>query len=399
MEKSSKITTLYVITKSVWAGAGKYTYDLATSLSSDKFDVHVAAGGQGVLAQKIKQKNITYHEIESFQRDVSFFKDLSAFFEILALLFKTKPNVVHVSSSKAGGIAGAAIWAYKIFKSPVTIFTAHGWAFSEPRSKIQTKLIKIFSKFTCLFYDKIICVSEYDKQIALKNNIAPKNKLITIQNGIKSEDYTFLSREKAREKLSVNSSQLSDTGDQIWVGTIGEFTKNKGHKYLIDAVKMLHASGYMLHVFIIGFGEGKEKLEKQIKDLKLENNVFLIDSQGNEANYLKAFDIFVLPSVKEGLPYVLLEAGLARLPVIATNVGGVSEIIENISENSRVISTGLLVKPANPQQITEAIEKLIKETELKNNLATSLWEKIYREFSFEKMLESTQNLIAQVKKE
>ncbi len=373
-KKSTKTKILYIITKSVWAGAGKYTYDLATNLPG-AFDVHVAAGGQNVLAKKLRQKNIAYHEIESFQRDVSFFKDLSAFFEILSLLFKTRPNIVHVSSSKAGGITGVAMLLYKLCTLRFTlhaVFTAHGWAFNEDLSKLKINLIKLFSKLTCIFYNKIICVSEYDRQAAIKNKITPKNKLITIHNGIKPEDYKFLSQENARKKLS------TDSDDSIWIGTIGEFTKNKGHTYLIDAIKILNLPEETLKVFIIGFGEEKEKLKSKIKNQKLSDKVFLIDSKGIEANYLKAFDIFILSSTKEGLPYVLLEAGLARLPVIATDVGGVSEIIAD-----------LLIKPKKPKQIAEAIKKLINNTELKNNLASSLWEKIYREFSFEKMLTDT----------
>jgi glycosyltransferase involved in cell wall biosynthesis len=81
-------------------------------------------------------------------------------------------------------------------------------------------------------------------------------------------------------------------------------------------------------LIIIGTGEEKEKLEKQIKDLRLENRVFLVGFVENASWYLKAFDIFVLSSVKEGLPYVLIEAGFAGLPVVASDVGGVSEIIE-----------------------------------------------------------------------
>lgn len=346
-----KKSILYIITKSIWGGAGKYVYDLATGLPKEKFRVFVAAGGQGELAQKIIAANIPYFEINAFQRNVNVFKDIRAFFEILSLLFKTKPNIVHVSSAKAGGISGAAIFLYRLatmfrrislYDRPQetllrAVFSVHGWTFNEQRPRWQIFLIKVFSKLTCLFYDKIICVSEFDYQGAIKNRTAPAKKMIAIHNGIKPEEYNF------HEKM----------GKKFTVGTIGESTKNKGHKYLIEA-------------------------GKYFPDIKFN----IISNMPDAAKYLKNFDIFVLPSLKEGLPYVLLEAGLAEIPIIAANVGGVPEIIQNEK-------TGLLISPADPEELTNAIKKLIDNPVLAKTLGQNARQKILQDFSFEKMLNGT----------
>ena len=111
----------------------------------------------------------------------------------------------------------------------------------------------------------------------------------------------------------------------------------------------------------------------------------IISGVPNASRYLKNFDIFVLPSLKEGLPYVILEAGLAGLPVIASNVGGIPEIIENGKD-------GLLVPPADPKELIKAIKKLIEDKTLRENLAKNLHEKITKEFSLEKMLRETISL-------
>ncbi|MBU4223615.1 glycosyltransferase, partial [Patescibacteria group bacterium] len=208
-EKTTKI--LYIITKSVWAGAGKYVYDLATALPKNQFEVFVAAGGNGELAKKIKDTGIPYFEIKNFQRDINIFKEFFAFFEILSLLIKAKPGIIHVSSAKAGGVAGVAIFVYKFLKKPArTIFTAHGWTFNELRPKWQIFLIKFFSRLTCVFYDKIICVSEYDYQSAIKNKIASTKKMAMIHNGIKPEDYNFLPREEARKNITNQNLKLEN---------------------------------------------------------------------------------------------------------------------------------------------------------------------------------------------
>lgn len=382
MAIKEKRKILYIITKSVWGGAGKYVSDLAVNLPNSEFETFVAAGGKGELAEKVANAGLSYHEIKNFQKDVNVFKDFLAIFEIFKLLKEIKPDIIHVNSSKAGGIAGIASFCYSLLVirySLFKVFTAHGWAFHEDKPQWKIFLIKILSRLTCFFYDKIICVSEFDRQSAIKNKIALAEKLITIHNGIKIDDYNFLQQQKARERLELGNSVSKS---EIWIGTIGEFTKNKGHKYLIDAVHKLHlptgeteTKNCKLKTIIIGWGE-------EITNYKFENNIFLIDNLSPAAPYLKAFDIFVLPSLKEGLPYVILEAGLAELPVIASDTGGISEIIEN-GEN------GILVSPKNSDELVSAIEKLISNESLRKDMATALRAKTLEEFSFKKMLSST----------
>jgi len=394
--QKEKKKVLYIITKSVWAGAGKYVYDLATGLPGDRFEASAAAGGRGELARKLEEAKIPYYEIKHFQRDVSLLGDVFSFFEILSLLFRTHPDVVHVSSSKASGLGGVAIFIYRIFfrlsLQPTcyklqAIFTAHGWAFAEKRNALQIKLIKLASKITCIFYNKIICVSEFDRQIALKNKIAPAKKLVTIHNGIKIDEYEFLTKEKARERIKNYDSRIKNE-EEIWIGTIGEFTKNKGQAYLIEVAEKLKIKNLKFKIVLIGFGEEYENLKFKIKNLKLEDNVFLLNNLESAPKYLKSFDIFTLPSLKEGLPYTILEAGLARLPVAASNIGGIPEIIENPSAGSGQ-ATGLLVEPENSEDLKNKIEKMIENTELRSNMAHALWEKVHQEFRFEQMLKKT----------
>ena len=259
---TKKSTCLYIITKSVWGGAAKYIYDLSTNLLGD-FDIAIAAGGKNKFYEKIKQTNIPYYKISSFQRNVNIFKEFLAGFEILSLLFQIKPDIIHVNSSKAGGITGIAGWIYKILSGKKTklIFTAHGWAFSEDRAKLQLFLIKLFSKITCLFYDKIICVSEYDRQTALKNKIAPARKLKTIHNGIDFEAISFLPKEEAQKKLINKTCSLV-------IGTIAEWTNNKGLIYLLRAIKKIKDKKFDL--ILIGSGENPDK-EKMYNFVKKNN--------------------------------------------------------------------------------------------------------------------------------
>lgn len=385
----AKKSILFIITKSVWGGAGKYVYDLATNLPPD-FAVAAAAGGKGELFSRLNQADIPYFEIKSFQRQVNIFKDVFAFWEILRLFFRLKPDIVHINSSKAGAVAGLAAKIYQIlaFRNLRLIFTAHGWAFNEERSQWQIFLIKIFSKITALFYGKIICVSEFDRKTALKNKIASAKKLITIRNGIDLKKLNLLSKAEAQKKLIGRETQA---GEKI-IGTIAEWTKNKGIIYLLEALRREIAAPSpklglaMTSIILIGSGENPDK-EKIINFIKKNNlkNVLLREFIPNAASYLKAFDFFILPSIKEGLPYTIMEAMAAGLPVIASKVGGIPELIDNNIN-------GILIEPKKSDLIAEEIVKLLEQPAVAKRLAKKAEQKAKQEFGLERMIEKTKEL-------
>ncbi len=374
MAKKSTSKILYIITKSVWGGGNRYVFDLANKMENDQ--VWIAAGGKGKFYRKIKKRGLPYFNINGFQRNINPLKDVFAFFEILSLIFQLKPDIIHTNSPKAGGITGLASWIYKLssHKKVKMIYTPHGWAFLEDRPAWQISLIKLFSKLTCLFYDKVICVSEYDRKAALREKIAPKKKLITIHNGIRK--ISFLEKKEAQKKLIKKNPSLV-------IGTIAEWTKNKGLIYLLKAVKDIEQE---FSLILIGSGENpdKRKIEKFIRKNKIKN-IYLIEWIDNAASYLKAFDIFVLPSIKEGLSFSILEAMKAKTPIIATNVGGIPELIQDDI-------TGLLIQPKKVKELKSKIKYLIDHPEQAKEMAQKAKEKAENEFSLEETIRKTRDL-------
>ncbi|MDE1925234.1 MAG: glycosyltransferase [Patescibacteria group bacterium] len=307
---------LFVITKSNWGGAQRYVFDLAANLPKDYFDAAVAFGGtggenapEGLLAQKLKEKNIRTIYIESFVRDVSLRTDFAALRELRALYQKEKPDIVHLNSSKAGGLGALAARMAGVKR---IIFTAHGWPFWENRNIVARSLIWIFSWLTVLLSHQVIVISEYDLKVARRMPFC-KRKICLIYNGINPQ-MQFGSGEKIRSAFP--------QGARI-IGTIGELNKNKNQQALIEEAK----NNQNLFVAIVGEGEERRALEKKIRTYGLESRVKLFGFMlASEA--LRGFDVFTLPSIKEGLPYVLLEAKTAGLPVVANRVGGVGEILD-----------------------------------------------------------------------
>jgi len=309
MKTSEPRKILFVITKSNWGGAQRYVYDLATALPKDTYEVSVAFGQPGRLADELHKAGIATHSIPSLRRDISLFADIKSFFELLQLFHTEKPDIVHLNSSKAAGIGALAA---RFAGVPKIIFTAHGWPFWENRNSFSRALIYLFSWLTALLSHTVITISDYDLRVAQKMMFI-RNKAVRIYNGI-DRHMVFGSADTIRNAFQ--------SGVTI-TGTIGELNKNKNQQALIEQARNNHD----MFVAIVGEGEERKTLEEKIKKYNLEDRVKLFGFLP-ASEVLLGFDVFALPSLKEGLPYVLLEAKLAGLPVVANRVGGVGEILD-----------------------------------------------------------------------
>jgi len=340
---------IYAITKSNWGGAQRYLYDLASNLPpASGWEVKVVAGGRGILTEKLQAAGIKTRTLPILQETSSLFRSLFSFvnfkaaWDLRKIIKEERPDILHLNSSKIMGLGALAALGLKIR----VVSTIHGWPFLESRFFPAKALIFFLSWFSALFQDKIILITKRDFNIAKK--IIPSKKLNYIPNGIGPID--FLPSAAARAFFSDKLGRKIMSNEAI-VGTVAELTKNKGLEYLVEAAKHLISNHKFL---IIGEGEERKKLESLIAKYRLQNTVFLLGFIPEAARYLKGLDIFVLPSLKEGLPYTVLEALAAELPVVATEVGGLPDI-------AQTAKSCFIVSPGNPEALAAAIEKLISE--------------------------------------
>lgn len=374
---------LFVVTKANWGGAQRYVFDLATNLPKDVFEAKVALGGEGFLKQRLEENKIETIPIPYLQRDVSFLKELMSFFSLIKIFKNERPKIIHLNSSKAGAIGAVAVLVYKILYArrlsltPKTIFTVHGWAFNEKRTFKAKSIIYLSQWFTSLLCDKTIIISRHDYRQALSMPLTPKHKFVFVPLGIPENNLDYISKQSARKNLGLEKKS------EIIIGTIAEFTKNKGLDYLLDAVNILKPQN--LQLAIIGDGEEKERMMRKIEDENLKENVTTCGFVPHAAKHIKAFDIFVLPSLKEGLPYTILEAMNAGVPVVASSVGGIPDLIEH--EKS-----GFLTIPANSNSIAEALGKLTSDIKTRNKFSKLSKLRAQEKFSFSSMLSRTIDL-------
>jgi len=371
---------LYLITQSDFGGAQRYVYDLATNISV-KYNIIIGGGEQGAigeLAKKLQNQDVKYINITHLKRAINPYHDILALWQIIQIIIREKPDIIHLNSTKIsvlGSLAGK-IYLTLINRqaSMKIIYTVHGWVFNENINYYKKIIYKKLERLTARYKDKIICLSELDKKNAIENKIQPRGKLIVIYNG--REQIKFLSRQEARQKLNIAS-------DVIAIGSIGNLYKNKGYNYLIEMFQFIKNTRYK--IFIIGEGCERNNLEKSIKKLKLNNNINLFGNLIDASQYLKAFDIYICASVKEGLPYSILEAMQAGLPIVSTKVGSITEVIAESQ-------SGLLIEPKNPQALAEKIKYLIDNPETAKKLGEQAKKDVVKKFSLKQMITETEKI-------
>lgn len=369
---------LLVITKSNFGGAQRYIYELAIGLTERGYTVAVAAGGNGSLFNLLKEAGITTYQIEGAKRDINLTGELITIKSLNTILKSFKPDIIHLNSSKMG-VLGSLVARFN--RVPRIIFTVHGWPFMEDRPLPWRIMAWAGSYLTALLADRVILVSKHDQRHThMPGAVA---KCVVIPTGI--ETFDPLPRAEARARL-LNPEVVKNHEHTVWVGTIGELHANKNHRATIDAVAEFNSThANKLILVIIGEGELRAALTEQIELRGLREFVYLVGYKEGARQYLSAFDIYVMSSLKEGLPYGLLEAGILGLPCITSQVGGMSEVIMNLQ-------TGLLTDPHNHTTLSTALSYMIEQSSDRVRLAENVQEHVRKNFSLTTMIEHTNDV-------
>jgi glycosyltransferase involved in cell wall biosynthesis len=385
---------LYLITKSNFGGAQRYVFDLATEAKKHGHDVVVGFGGNGPLAIKLTEAGVRTVPIATLERDVNLLADIKTFFRLLDIFAEEQPNVIHLNSSKMGGLGALAArlwntweWIFKFLGRGGTIariiFTGHGWAFNEERSDTERFAIGCAHWLTIQLAHQTIAVSRKTREQVSALPFS-WHKLTVIHNGV--GQIQTLPRKQALDNILGDRKDLFLSGGPLVVGTLAELHKNKGLSYAIEGIAQLKKqTGAALIFIILGDGEERARLDALIAKLGLADVVFLAGHRDDGVALLSAFDIFLLPSITEAFPYAILEAGKVGLPVVATAVGGIPEIIDDME-------SGILIQSKNPGEVARALSYLIQHPERRKALGDAMAMRIAHRFNLETMVRETLSL-------
>jgi glycosyltransferase involved in cell wall biosynthesis len=335
LQHSSPIKVLFIIDSLPLGGAENQIVTLATALRNDRYSIHVCClRSEGVQADTLKKRGISVVHLGMRLRYWPI-----AVYKLYRLITKLKPSIVHTHLYQAG------IWgrlAAKLAGVPIILSTEHSNVFPSHR-------IKFLEQFANHFTDKTIVVSETIRQWLIQSQgILPEN-IIFIPNAVDVEQFNVL---KSRDQFNI---QLARDTTTIIIGTVARLVKAKRLDYLLEAAKLVWAEAPQARFLIIGDGPLHEELEEMAKRLDLTQCVRFLGNRRDIPELLAGLDLFILSSEREGIPVAMLEAMAASIPVVATCVGGIPQVIQN-GKN------GVLVPPHDPLALANAIIALCKNS-------------------------------------
>lgn len=358
-----KIT--YIITRSdSIGGASVHLLDLIPAITKLGIETELLIGGKGIMYERALDLGINTTALNHLQREINLIEDYKAYQEIIAHLKKQRPDIVHLHSSKAG-ILGRL--ASKKLEIPC-VFTAHGWAFTEGVSKPKRLLYKMIEKTIAPYANKIITVSEYDRELALQNGVGTEEQLIAIHNGVKNSTIPIQPKQDEKPCRLV---------------MVARFDQPKNQAILLEALSRL--SDLNWHLDLIGDGPNLQNCKNLARKLGLENNINFEGRSNEVEKFLSLSDIFVLTSNWEGFPLSILEAMRIGLPVIASDVGGVKEaVISGL--------TGYTVPRDDLDGLIQKLRELITKPSTRKKMGQEALNRYLEHFTFEEMIRKTNDV-------
>lgn len=352
----------YVITRSdVIGGASVHLLDLALGAQQAGHDVVILVGGAGVFLKKAQQLGLRCVALKYMVREINVIKDYQAYLELRKIFQALEPQLVHVHSSKAGVLGRLAGRRLAI----PTIFTAHGWAFTEGVSPAKRRAYILIERLLARFASRIIAVSDYDRNLAIRAGVGNRDLIATIHNGMPN----------LQPAINVDKR----TGP-VRLIMVARFDAPKKQSDLLSALRGLRKYDWVVE--FVGDGPTLMDVQQQARTMGLSDHVVFSGACDDVPDRLQNSDIFILVSDWEGLPLSILEAMRAGLPVIASNVGGIPEAVSDGVN-------GLLANRQDMSALRSAIERLIAHPEVRIEMGEAGRRRFENEFTFEKMLART----------
>lgn len=363
--KTPHMKIAYVITHlEPVGGAQIHLLDLACSLRDSGNEVCIFAGGDVCGHDMARARGLQVCPLRWLTRPINPYSDIRALSELRRCIRNYGPDLVHAHSSKAGILARYAAF----FEGLPSIFTAHGWAFTEGVGRLRYWIALLMEKMVAQISSRIITVSSYDRSLALTHKIGSEEKVVCIHNGIPDVDASLHSTPSLSPPRIV---------------MVARFQEPKRPELLIEALSRLKHKAWVAE--IVGDGPSWQSAHEKVVSLGLEDRILLPGYRSDVAAVLSKAQIFVLLSCWEGLPLSVLEAMRAGLPVIASDVGGISEMIGEEE-------AGYLIADNNMDLLCEKLACLLNNPDLRERYGAAAREKYRKSFSFDDMIKATCSL-------
>jgi glycosyltransferase involved in cell wall biosynthesis len=337
---SARPRILLLVTLAEVGGAQTYLTLLVPALV-EEFDVVVAAWGPGPLREAVEAAGARYLPLRHVRRSVSVRHDTLGLIELVRLCRRVRPDILHANSSKAGILGRLAA---RIAGVPVRIFTVHGWAFAQYHG-LASMLYLWLDRAVRPLTTNFICVSEQTRNAGIAMRTCSSDRTVVIPNAVDVS----------------SASRAALTGDPPRVISVGRLKEPKDFGRLVHA---LAEADVPYRAAIVGDGPDRRVIEDAVRKTGSADRIELLGERGDVAAQLATSDVFVLSSRSEGMPVSVLEAMAAGLPVIASAVGGVPELVADDE-------TGLLVPADDSTALAVALRRLLTDAGLRRAMGAA----------------------------
>ena len=381
---------LHIITRLDRGGSAQNTLLTCRELSQ-KYDMVLAHGLSCESKMTVWERHSVDRQIEEAQerglkdivipslvRRINPVQDLQAFFSLWRLLIKERPAIVHTHTYKAG-ILGC--WAAKMAGAPIIVHTPHGHVFFGHFSPLVTKFFMMIEKITTSIIDCVVALSEGERTDYIAFSVAQPEKIVKIHSGV--EVTRFM---KARFGIKEKRKSLGLNTKDLVVGTIGWLLRIKGPLYLLKAMEIIWQTNPGIQLVYVGKGDLEEGLKKEAYRIGVSDKVTFLGWRDDIPEIMQVLDIFVLPSLNEGMGRVLVEAMAAGKPIVASDVGGIPDLVKD-GQN------GFLVKPGDVSDLSFAIKKLLDDKKMREEMGKK-GRAMAKDYSVEKMVDKIDALYA-----
>lgn len=373
--RKNKIRILHVAQAA--GGVDRYIRMLLKYLDKEKFE-NILVCSQDFHRKDYDGLADSFEQVE-MNRAIGV-NDLKSIEKVRKLIKKYKPNIVYAHSSKAGAIARLADIGLKNY----CIYNPHGWAFNMRCSKKKKMMYIVIEKIAAFFCDKIICISDAEKESALKKKICKEEKLQVIFNGIDIDAY------ERRVHGRIKRIDLDIPEDAFVVGMVGRISPQKAPDVFIKMAKLIKNEIPNAHFVIVGNGEQESEIREFAENNGFLDRLHITGWVDDPMSYVEIFDVACLLSRWEGFGLVLPEYMIARKPIVATKVDAIPNIIRD-GEN------GFLVEADDIDGASKAVLKLYGKNKLKEDLVNQGIEDIYNDFDVKRVAVEHEKLFLSVK--
>jgi glycosyltransferase involved in cell wall biosynthesis len=346
------IRILHIITRMDVGGSSDDTLILATHMRPPEFDNALISGPTvdpvPNVAENLARAGVPWIQVSSLRRPVNVARDLMAVRDLWRRIRELQPDIVHTHSSKAGFVgrlAARLAGVRRIFHTP------HGHVFHSYYGSPITRMLVGLERFAARFTERIVVLTDTEAEQHLAVGVGRRDQFVTIPSGVDLSEVRAQTADATRIRRDLGLSPATRV-----IGTVARLVPVKGLRYLIAAMPQILRRCPDAHLILAGDGDERSQLKALTRELAVADRVHFLGFRRDAVAVTAALDVFVLPSLNEGQGRVLVTAMALGVPIVATSVGGVPEVIQDHRQ-------GLLVPSANPIALSQAITTILTEPE------------------------------------